>query len=133
MQIDLTNAFSTLFLLDQCLQIYLDIYISAILHHPSTIISMSYHPLNEYNREGSFGPSSVLSYYAQAHKLIEKIESQNSSIQASSLLVRYFDDGSIVANPKVLADIIHLIQSDRPAFGLHINLEGLRLFGNPPM
>ena len=54
------------------------------------------------------------------HKLVEKIESQNNNIPANCW---YFDDGSIIANPTVLADIIHLIQSDGPALGLHINLE----------
>ena len=48
------------------------------------------------------------------------IESQNNNIQANCW---YFDDGSIIANPTVLADIIYLIQSDGPALGLHINLE----------
>ena len=54
------------------------------------------------------------------HKLVEKIESQNNNIQANCW---YFDDGSIIANPTVLADFIHLTQSDGPALGLHINLE----------
>ena len=124
LKVDFSNAFNSVsrqLFLDQCLQVFPGIYSwvkwcyssPSLLHYNNQFISSS-----EGVQQGD--PLGPLLFCLVLHKLVEKIESQNNNIQANCW---YFDDGSIIANPTVLADIIHLIQSDGPALGLHINLE----------
>ena len=98
LKLDFSNAFNSVpcqLFLDQSLP---GIYSSSFI----TTISSS-----EGVQQGDFlGP---LLFCLVLHKFIEKVESLNFSIQAYYWCL---DDGSIIANPKVLADVI---QSDGPA------------------
>ena len=59
-----------------------------------------------------FGP---LLFCLVLHKFVKKVRVK---ISAFKLIA-----GTLMMVSKVLADIIHFIQSDGPALGLHINLE----------
>ena len=122
LKIDFSNTFNSVshqIFLDQCLHVFPGIYswVYKWCHSSPSLLHYNNQFIGRSTAGGSFGPSSVL---PGLHKLVEKIVRQNFSIQAHCW---YFDDGSIIANPKVLADIIHLIQSDGPALALRINLE----------